>query len=147
MELIYLDYNCFQRSFDDPLQTRIQLEAIACRGLFIKAEAKLVTLIWSFMHLDETLLCPFPDRQNAVLGLSSLCQVRLGPKTEIMDIANFYQKTANLSSKDAVHLACSVYLKADFFLTCDEQLIRRSTRLNLEIIIINPVDYIRREMN
>ena len=25
MSLIYLDYNCFQRGFDDPSQTRIQM--------------------------------------------------------------------------------------------------------------------------
>ncbi len=31
MDLIYIDYNCFQRGFDDPLQTRIQMEALACQ--------------------------------------------------------------------------------------------------------------------
>ena len=36
--LIYLDYNCFQRSFDDPHQVRIQMEALACQEIFILAE-------------------------------------------------------------------------------------------------------------
>lgn len=30
MDLIYLDYNCFQRRFDDASQIRIKLEALAC---------------------------------------------------------------------------------------------------------------------
>ena len=29
--LVYLDYNCFQRGFDDPAQVRIQMEALACQ--------------------------------------------------------------------------------------------------------------------
>jgi hypothetical protein len=29
MDLIYLDYDCFQRGFDDPRQIKIQLEALA----------------------------------------------------------------------------------------------------------------------
>ncbi len=40
MELIYLDYNCFQRGFDDPRQMRIQMEALACQEVFLKAERK-----------------------------------------------------------------------------------------------------------
>lgn len=29
MDIIYLDYNCFQRSFDDTSQIKIQMEALA----------------------------------------------------------------------------------------------------------------------
>jgi hypothetical protein len=38
MDLIYLDYNCFQRGFDDFRQIRIQMEALACQEIFVKAE-------------------------------------------------------------------------------------------------------------
>lgn len=62
-DLIYLDYNCFQRGFDDLTQTRIKIEAIACQEIFTQAERDKVSLIWSFMHQDETLLCPFPHRK------------------------------------------------------------------------------------
>ena len=56
MDLIYLDYNCFQRRFDDPSQIKIQLEAMACEEIFLRAEIEEVKLAWSFMHEDETLL-------------------------------------------------------------------------------------------
>lgn len=46
-DLIYLDYNCFQRGFDDLTQTRIKIEAIACQEIFTQAERDKVTLIWS----------------------------------------------------------------------------------------------------
>ncbi len=147
MDLIYLDYNGFQRGFDDPLQTRIQLEALGCQDIFIRAEAGEVKLVWSFMHLDETILCPFPERKYAVLGMASLCQVRLGPEAGISELAKSFQSTANLSAKDAIHLACAVHIDADFFLTCDDKLRKQANSLNLEIGIMNPVEYISREVS
>lgn len=39
MDLVYLDYNCFQRGFDDPRQARIRMEALACQEIFEQAEA------------------------------------------------------------------------------------------------------------
>ena len=87
MELLYLDYNCFQRRFDDPNQIRIQIEALACQDIFNRAEDKKVQLIWSFMHEDETLLCPFPDRQAFAFELSTLCSVRVGPEEPIYTLA------------------------------------------------------------
>mgnify|MGYP001769342563 FL=1 len=56
MDVIYLDYNCFQRRFDDSSQIKIQLEAMACEEIFLRAEIEEVKLAWSFMHEDETLL-------------------------------------------------------------------------------------------
>ena len=145
MDLIYLDYNCFQRGFDDPGQTRIQMEALACQEIFVRAEAGAIKLVWSFIHLDETNLCPFPDRKYAILGMTSLCQVRLGPTENILQLAKSFQATANLSSKDALHLACAVEVKADFFLTCDDDLRKKGQKLNQNIELLNPITYITKE--
>jgi predicted nucleic acid-binding protein len=143
MDLIYLDYNCFQRGFDDPHQIKIQLEALACEEIFARAERKKVMLVWSFMHEDENILCPFMERKFEVFRLSVLCRVRVGPEIEIYNFANDFQQKAKLSSKDAIHLACACYTKATFFLTCDDGLIKGAKRLNLEMKIMNPVEYVR----
>jgi predicted nucleic acid-binding protein len=143
MELIYLDYNCFQRGFDDHRQTKIHLEALACQEVFTKAENKEVKLVWSFMHEDENALCPFPERKIEVLRLSALCKVRISPRGDIRTAAKDFQKKAGLSSKDALHLACAHSADCTAFLTCDEELIKRSKKLNLPTKIMNPVDYIR----
>ena len=141
--MVYLDYNCFQRGFDDPQQIKIQLEALACEEIFARAEGKEVRLMWSFMHDDENTLCPFMERKLEALRLSILCKVRVGPEEEIYNLAKEFQHKAKLSSKDAVHLACAYYTKARFFLTCDDQLIKRARKLNLEMNIMNPIEYIR----
>lgn len=146
MDLIYLDYNCFQRGFDDPTQIRIQMEALACQHIFVRAENDQIQLVWSFMHEDETLLCPFPERKYEVLRLAIFCKTRIGPKEEIHNMANKFQDKVAISAKDAIHLACAHFVKAGFFLTCDDELIKKAKKLNLDIMVMNPVDYIRQEV-
>ena len=147
MDLIYLDYNCFQRGFDDLRQTRIKMEALACQEIFTQAEADKVTLVWSFMHRDETLLCPFPQRKYAVLNMVNICQVKVPPKIEIVELAKSFQQQTKISAKDAIHVAAAEYIKANFFVTCDDNLIKQGIKLNLQTEIMNPIDYIRREIN
>lgn len=143
MDLIYLDYNCFQRVFDDPYQVKIQIEALSCEEIFRRAEKKVLTLVWSFMHEDENILCPFLERKLEVTRLSALCKIRVGPHTEIPNIAKDFQQRAKLSAKDAIHLACAYYAKSNIFLTCDDKLIKRAKRLKLDMMVMNPVEYIR----
>ncbi len=92
MDTLYLDYNCFQRSFDNPEDPRIREEALACHEIFLRAQQNKIKLIWSFMHNDETSLCPFPGRKLEVLQLSSFCKTRTGPEEEIYHLALLYQK-------------------------------------------------------
>ena len=143
-DLLDLDYNCFQRGFDDLTQTRIKMEAIACQDIFTQAESNKVTLIWSFMHQDETLLCPFPQRKYAVLAMANICRIKIPPQIEIIKLAKSFQQQSKLSSKDAIHVAAAEHIKANFFLTCDDNLIKQALKLNLQTAIINPVDYIRK---
>lgn len=145
MDLIYLDYNCFQRRFDNPNQIRIQMEALACQELFNQAELQTVQLIWSFMHEDETLLCPFPERRDFALELSTLCQTRIGPAQAVYDLAQAFMQQGKFSAKDVLHVACAVYAQANFFLSCDDALLRQAKKLALTCEVMNPVNYIRRE--
>lgn len=90
---------------------------------------------------------PLLSGKRSVLGMESLCKIKVAPKTEIAEQARLFQQLANLSSKDALHLACAVYIQADFFLTCDDSLRKQSQKLELEIAIMNPIDYIRNNEN
>jgi len=144
MKIVYLDYNCFQRGFDDPDQVNIQMEAMACEEIFARAERKIIRLIWSFMHEDENLLCPFLERKASIARLAAVCKTRIGPTREIHDLAMEFQRKAKLSAKDAVHLACAFSAESGFFITCDYDLIKRAARLDMAIKIMNPMDYIRK---
>ena len=142
--LVYLDYNCFQRGFDDPAQVRIQMEALACQEVFARVARSEITLAWSFMHEDETILCPFPARRlEAFRRLATLCQVRVPRVEAIRTLAQSFQVQSGLSAKDALHLACADQVGAVCFVTCDDGLICQVKRLKLPIAILNPVDYVR----
>lgn len=141
MDLLYLDYNCFQRSFDDPRQVRIQMESLACQEIFQRAEDGKLRLVWSFMHEDETILCPFPDRKLEVLRLAAVCKVKVGPEEVIRRLAESFQRKATLSARDAIHLACARFCKTNFFLSCDDKLLKQARKLRLENPM-NPVEYI-----
>jgi predicted nucleic acid-binding protein len=145
VDLIYLDYNCFQRPFDNLSDTRIRIEALACQEIFARAEAQTVELVWSFVHVDETVLCPFPDRQAEAFRLSSLCRKRQGPTGAILQTARKFSARQNLSGRDALHVAAAIETGAGIFLSCDDRLIHRALRMELDIELLNPVDYIRRK--
>jgi predicted nucleic acid-binding protein len=50
-----------------------------------------------------------------------------------------------MKSKDAVHLACAIFLECDYFLTTDDHLIKKATGL-MEIRVADPVTFIREEL-
>lgn len=129
--------------FDDPQQTRIQIEALACQEIFNRAEAQSLQLIWSFMHEDETTLCPFPERRDIVLALATICQVKVAPEEPIYQLAQTFLQAGRFSARDAIHLACAVKIGANYFLACDDDLSKQGQRLQLNIKVMNPVDYIR----
>ncbi len=143
MDLIYLDFNCFQRGFDDQSQSRIQMEALACHLIFKDAFKDRIKLVWSFMHELENDLCPIESRKIEILRLSEHCQITLPYKKSIEEHAQQYTTKYKISPKDAVHLSCATDIKAGFFITCDDILLKRSNKIGLEMNIINPVDYVR----
>jgi len=146
MSLIYLDYNCFQRSFDDLCKVKIKMEAIACQWIFSLVEKENIDLVWSFMHEDENVICPFFDRKIEVLRLSKLCKIKIDVNDQIYKEAKEFQVKGSLSSKDAIHLSCANYANSDYLLTCDEKFRKRAKkRLNLNIRILNPIDYVKKE--
>ncbi len=142
MRLLYLDYNCFQRSYDDQRQNRIRREAAACDRILADAADGLVDLVWSFMHEDENEFCPFPVRRVEIIRLGHACTTRVNPVESIRVRAHGLQRVGRLSAKDALHVACALQAKADWFLSCDDQLLKRAGRLNLGLQLGNPVTYL-----
>lgn len=48
-------------------------------------------------------------------------------------------------SKDALHLACAVATKCDYFLTTDDQLVKKASGVT-EIKVTDPVSFIREQI-
>ena len=73
------------------------MEALACQEIFTQAEHRTeLELVWSFMHQDEAILCPFPDRKIEALRLAQLCQHKIGPEQAIYAQAKQFQQQEQL---------------------------------------------------
>ena len=105
-----MDVCTFSRPFDDQSQLKIKLET----------EANL-----------KTYVTPCHDWKN-------IAKVFCVENDKIIEYAeNLKQK--NVRTKDALHIACSVFTNSDYFITTDKQLF--NLRLN-DIRIINPLTFI-----
>jgi predicted nucleic acid-binding protein len=141
--------NVHNRCFDDQSQLRIRLETAAIEGIFEFAEARVFELVWSFILDYENSLNPHEDRKEWVELSSRLCTHRIRPSPRILALARGLSNSAKIRPRDALHLACAEAGRADFFVTCDDDLIRmfqrRRQAAKFRVKAINPVEFIRKE--
>ena len=122
--------------------------------IFELIEKEQYRLCWSFMLDDENNKNPFSYRKGSIKAVSSMCKINIKPNDEILKIGKFIMSNSNTKPKDALHLACAVYFKCDYFITCDDKLIKtqKINNASLEdvignIKIMNPIDFVRGEMS
>ncbi|MDR3184208.1 MAG: hypothetical protein LBT49_02235 [Prevotellaceae bacterium] len=135
---LYLDSCAFNRPFDDQNQLKIKLETEA--KLFIQQGIlnNRYELVWSYILEYENNQNKFNDRRNAIHEWKHIAKIHCIENDKIIEYA---KKLAlkNIRTKDALHIACSVYTKADYLITTDRQLF--NLRLN-DIKIVNPLTFI-----
>ena len=121
---LYLDTSVLNRPFDDQKQPRIWLETLAFSLVLSLIEAGEAELISSPIHTLENSRSPLPVRRLWVARCLRLATHSV-PLTEA--IRTRARELAGTGQKplDALHLACAEATGADYFLTCDDRLIRR----------------------
>lgn len=150
---IYLDMNVYNRMFDDQTQLRIRFESMAIDIIFELIEKEQYNLSWSFILEYENDKNPFINRRDYIKSLSELCNSEIGPCEEIRNIARDIMENSNVKSKDALHLACAVYKRADYFITCDDKFVKTINKNKDKLInilgktkLFNPIDFLRMEV-
>jgi len=141
MSRIYFDMNIYNRPFDDQSQVRIRLETIAIFSILQKIKNKELTLLWSFMINYENSLNPYEDVRQEIEMAASLAVESVTPDESVLTVAKEFE-SKGIKPRDSIHLACALKGKAEYFLTCDDKLIRRATTLDINIKIINPLRFI-----
>lgn len=136
---LYLDNCCFNRSFDDQSRLAIRLETEAvqyvCKGI---QEGK-YDLSWSYMLDMENEDNPYEQKKNAVRKWRKFAKhVMEEENEEIIKYIDECEK-AGLKPKDAVHLSCALALSADYFITTDFGILRKTFA---GIRIINPLQFL-----
>lgn len=137
---VYLDNCAFNRPFDDQQQIRIRLEAEA--KLYIQAKIKqdVFKLAWSYILDYENSQNPFPERRSAIALWRALATIDVEPSSPLIASATHFQQIG-IKPKDALHLACAVEAQADYFITTDDQIIKKMPK-EAAIKAINPLDFL-----
>ena len=141
--------NIYNQCFDDQGQLRIRLEAAAIEGIFSLAEVGALTLQWSFVLDYENSLNLHEDRKEGVELLSRLCADTIGASSGILVLARHLMESRKIKPRDALHLAAAEMAGCDYFITCDDALIRGLERVprtpEMRVKAVNPVEFIRAE--
>lgn len=138
---IYLDMNIYNRPFDDQSQVRIRLETIAIFSILQKIKNKELTLLWSFMIDYENGLNPYDDVRQEIELAASLAIESVTPDESVLTAAKEFE-SKGIKPRDSIHLACALNGGAEYFLTCDDKLIKRASTLDINVKIISPLRFI-----
>ena len=136
---IYLDNCCFNRPYDDQLQLLIHLETEA--KLFIQQAVlqKTFELAWSYMLDYENAANPYQNRRLSISKWKKKAVVDIDVSDTVVAHAKEIMRQ-NIKNKDALHIACAIEAKCDYFLSTDKKLLKATID---KINIMSPIDFIK----
>lgn len=144
---IYLDTNVYGRPFDDLLVSKTAIEAEAAKILLeeISNKEKLI-LLGSDILKFEAHKTKDIQKKFWILSFISLCGEWIEQNKRIKILAEEIYFKMKLSSRDSIHLASAVLGKVQYFLSFDDDFLKRSNLIEKEykIKVVNPVDFIKK---
>jgi len=137
---IYLDHCAFNRPFDDQSNIKNQLETSAKLYIQDQIKQEKYDLVWSYMSDFENNNNPNIENKKSIQLWEDIAKFKCKSSDNILKYGQkFVQK--GIRTNDALHIACAVESKCEYFITTDTGLVNK--KIN-EIQIINPIDFIRK---
>ena len=141
---VYLDVCSLCRSYDDQSFLRIKLETIAVHLIFSAIEQKAYSLVYSPVHIKELSAMTDQVERYQIFHL-----LRESGKFIVYDKEIGRKRAEELVSfglgpADAAHLTFAEMALADF-VTCDDRLYKKCSRLELKVWAGNPVAFCEKE--
>ena len=138
---IYMDNCSFNRPFDDQSQLKIRLEAESKIYIQESILQNKLELAWSYILDFENEANPFEERSNAIQLWKRHAVIDISETTEILSKAEEI-KNEGLKNKDALHVACAINSKCDYFITTDDSILIKLKNFR-EITVLDPINFIR----
>jgi predicted nucleic acid-binding protein len=140
---VYLDTSVYNRPFDEQRQARIWLETLAFSVILQMIENHDIELVTSSVLTYETSRNPFQQRRDWVNRVAEMATAHQLVDESIRQRANLLAENS-IKPLDALHVACAETATANYFVTCDDRLIRRYQLLaNSKMVICNPPEFVR----
>lgn len=139
---LYLDICAIQRPLDDQKQLRVRSEAEAVLGLLALCEDGELSLVASGVHTVENQKCPHPDRRAHVNDVLNLAYSYVHTSATVLERAKQY-RVNGIERLDALHLACAVEAKADYFCTTDDHLLQKGKAADTNVTsVVSPLELV-----
>jgi len=98
-------------------------------------------LAWSYIMDYENNKNPFQERKEQIGKWKRYATTDIEENTSITEHAKVIQ-SQGLKNMDALHIACAISGNADYFLTTDDKVLKKSEKIQ-GIIITDPIDFIK----
>ncbi|MFQ6076015.1 MAG: type II toxin-antitoxin system VapC family toxin [Candidatus Bathyarchaeia archaeon] len=146
---LYLDTNVLCRPFDDQTQARIREESEAFVRILEMVERHTATLISSdLLLLEVEIIRDLRKRERARCYLE-LCSEHVSTHEEIRGLAEKLERLCGLVGRDAYHVSSACYSNAEYFLTCDDRMLKRkkcaeylASKEGFKITMLNPIEFV-----
>jgi len=136
----------YNRPFDDQSQPRIMIETQIFIMMLVMVSGGRFVLVNSFALEYENSKNPNIENMLKISDFLGYSAEYISCDDGILDRSLEFEKY-DLMGMDAVHVACAEKAKADFFVTCDDDLIKKLGRIdNIKIAFYNIIDFVSREV-
>ena len=140
---IYLDNCCYNRPYDDQLQMRIHLDTEAKLHIQDMVKNNELELVTSYMLDYENAKNRFWHKRQAIsefMNENEAYYVSQDRNEEAIQIAEEIKKTG-AKNADALHVACAILAKSNYFITTDDRLLKYRSEKGE---IVTPGEFVRR---
>ena len=138
---IYLDNCCFNRPYDDQSQLRIQLETEAKLRIQENIRSNLYTLIWSYILDYENNKNLFRERKEQIEQWRKYSKIDIEEDVELLNLASQIRRHG-IQKMDSLHIACAIKAKAEYFLSTDDGILKKSMLVK-NVRIVDPIGFIK----
>jgi predicted nucleic acid-binding protein len=151
VERVYLDTNVYCRPLDDQSDSRIHAETEALLKIVDTAERGKTEIVSSDYVKFEIEQIPDPLKRKDVRGFERiLSKANVASNRRLIALAREFSSKCNIGSLDALHLAAACLGKADFLLTCDDEILDNAVCIETlaaekghRLKVRNPINYLQ----
>lgn len=141
---VYLDTCVYNRPFDDQSRPRIWLETLAFSVIMQMIESHQAVLVTSSGLAYGNSFNPDELAHDWVLRCTRLGQRSQPVNPDIKRRAEALERTG-FGAVDALHLVCAEAADCDYFVTCDDRLVKRYRKNRAGLKVCNPIEFVEAE--
>jgi predicted nucleic acid-binding protein len=143
---LYLDMCVYNRPFDEQSQPRIVIETQIFVVLLLMVSQGHLELINSFALAYENSRNPKVENGRKISDFLKYATEYVPFDEEIVNRALGHEKMG-IDGMDALHVACAEKAKADFFVSCDDKLLKKLQRIrDVGVAFASLIDFASQEV-